>query len=100
MPCRPRLVNELANPQVQQIYFGIAATAHRGRQAEPLWASGRHGYLGRLPPWSQGLGAGGTALGRHRPRHWALARTQGQERGCQRASDIGAGKPRAAQAPA
>jgi len=49
---------------------------------------------------SQGLGAGGTALGRHRPRHWALARTQGQERGCQRASDIGAGKPRAAQAPA
>jgi integrase len=30
----------------------------------------------------------------------ALACTQGQERGCQRASDIGAGKPRAAQAPA
>jgi hypothetical protein len=42
----------------------------------------------------------GTALGRHRPRHRALACTQGQERGCQRASDIGAGKPRAAQAPA
>src|SRR6516165_1703366 len=74
--------------------------AHRGRQAEPLWASRRHGYLGRVPPWSQGLGAGGTALGRHRPRHWALACTQGQERGCQRTSDIGEGKPRAAQAPA
>jgi hypothetical protein len=73
---------------------------HRGRQAEPLWASGRHGYLGRLPPRPQGLGAGGTALGRHRPCHRALACSPGQERGCQRASDIGAGKPRAAQAPA
>ena len=40
------------------------------------------------------------ALGRHRPRHRALACMQGQERGCQRASDSGAGKPRAAQAPA
>jgi hypothetical protein len=28
-----------------------------------------NGYLGRLPPWSQGLGAGGTALGRHRTGH-------------------------------
>ena len=37
----------------------------------------RHGYLGRLPPRPQGLGAGGTALGRHRPRHRALACTQG-----------------------
>src|ERR1700751_1659278 len=39
-------------------------------------------------------------MGRHRPRHRALACTQGEERGCQRPSDIGAGKPRAAQAPA
>jgi site-specific recombinase XerD len=39
-------------------------------------------------------------LGRHRPRHRALACAQGQERRCQRASDIGTGKPRAAQPPA
>jgi hypothetical protein len=32
--------------------------------------------------------------------HIDLPCTEGQERGCQRASDIGAGKPRAAQAPA
>ena len=37
----------------------------------------RHGYLGRLPPWSQGLGTGGTALGRHRPCHWACLRGSG-----------------------
>ena len=67
----------------------------------------RSGHFGTpRPSWSptairsEGLGAGGTALGRHRPRHWALACTQGQARGCQRASDIGAGKPCAAQAPA
>jgi hypothetical protein len=73
---------------------------HRGRQAESLWASGRHGYIGRLPPWPQGLRAGGTTLGRHRPFHRTFACTQGQKRGCQRSSDISAGKPRAAQAPA
>jgi hypothetical protein len=38
----------------------------------PLWASRRHRDLGRLPPRPQGLGAGGTALGRHRPRRIGL----------------------------
>ena len=33
----------------------------------------RHGHLGCLPPWPQSLGAGGVALGRHRPHHRALA---------------------------
>ena len=74
--------------------------AHRGRQAEPLRASGRHGHLGCLPPRPQSLGGGGAALGRHRPHHRALACAQGQGRGCQRASDIGPGKSGAAQAPA
>jgi Phage integrase family len=74
--------------------------AHRGRQAEPLWASGRHGHLGCLPLRPQSLRGGCAALGRHRPRHRAIACAQGQGRGCQRASYIGPGKPSIAQAPA
>jgi hypothetical protein len=48
----------------------------------------------------QSLGAGGVAMGRHRPHHRALACAQGQGWGRQRASDIGQGKSGAAQAPA
>ena len=42
-------------------------------KAEPLRASGRHGHLGRIPPWPQSLGGGEIAMGRHRPHHRALA---------------------------
>jgi hypothetical protein len=41
--------------------------AHGGRQAEPVWTSGRYGHPGCLPPRPQGLGAGGVEVGRHRP---------------------------------
>ena len=87
-----------AQPRISDRAGGRAA--HRGRQAEPLRASGRHGHPGCLPPRPQSLGGGGAALGRHRPHHRALACAQGQGRGCQRASDIGPGKSGAAQAPA
>ena len=56
-----------------------------------------------LVSYRHGLRASGdrcVALGRHRPRHRALACAQGQGRGCQCASDIGPRKSGIAQAPA
>ena len=41
--------------------------ADRSHQQEPLRASGRDGDLGREPRRPQSLGAGGVAMGRHRP---------------------------------
>ena len=87
-----------AQPRISHRARGRAA--YRGRQAEPLRASGRHGHLGCLPPRPESLGDGCAALGRHRPHHRALACAQGQGRRCQCASDIGPGKSGIAQAPA
>jgi hypothetical protein len=42
--------------------------------------AGRHGHPGRLPPRPQSARGGGAALGRNRPRHWALACPQSQGR--------------------
>jgi hypothetical protein len=84
------------HPRISDREGGRAA--HRGRQAEPLWASGRYRYLGCLPPRPESLGSGCAALGRHRPDHRAIACAQGQGRGCQRTSNIGAGKSGAAPA--
>jgi hypothetical protein len=62
------------------------------RDATAILVAYRHGL--------RAFRGGCAALGRHRPRHRAIARAQGQGRGCQRTSDIGPGKSGAAEAPA
>src|SRR6516164_8953707 len=60
-----------ASGEVERLIEAAKQNRSGHRDATAILVAYRHGF--------RGLEAGGTALGRRRPRHWALACTQGQE---------------------
>src|SRR5690242_21653632 len=81
----------LTEREVERLIEAAKQNRSGHRDATALLVGYRHG--------PQSLGAGGIALGRHRPHHPALACPQGPGRRCQRASYIGPRKSCAAQPP-
>ena len=61
----------LTDREVERLIEAAKQNRSGHRDATAILVAYRHGF--------RGLEAGGTALGRRRPRHWALACTQGQE---------------------